>query len=67
MSTAGVACPTFRQVGKSSLPSLGVGPVTCAGYQPTPLVPLGNCNVETVRALAAVLRAAAAEEKRGEG
>ncbi|MEU5837666.1 hypothetical protein ABZ820_28880 [Streptomyces diacarni] len=44
-----------------TLPSLGVDPVTYAGYRPDPLIALGNCNVDTVRALTAVLRAAAAE------
>ncbi|MFI7243561.1 hypothetical protein [Streptomyces qinglanensis] len=48
-----------------TLPSLGVDPVTYAGRQPRPLVSLGNCNVETARALAAVLRAAAGERQAG--
>ncbi|MGP3976292.1 hypothetical protein ACTWQF_20255 [Streptomyces sp. 8N114] len=44
-----------------TLPSLGVDPVTYAGSQPYTLIALGNCNVDTARALAAVLRAAAGE------
>ncbi|MBO8194459.1 hypothetical protein ITI46_22750 [Streptomyces oryzae] len=43
------------------LPSLGADPVTYAGWQPYPLISLGNCNLDTARALAAVLRAAAGE------
>ncbi|WP_374982609.1 hypothetical protein [Streptomyces fradiae] len=39
------------------LPSLGLDPVSCAGSTPLGLIELGRCNVETARALAAVLRA----------
>ncbi|WSS17786.1 hypothetical protein OG533_29875 [Streptomyces sp. NBC_01186] len=39
-----------------TLPSLGVDLVTFAGRQPYALVSLGNCNLETARGLAAVLR-----------
>ncbi|MFD8550080.1 hypothetical protein ACFV08_00410 [Streptomyces fradiae] len=38
------------------LPSLGLDPVSCAGSAPLGLIELGRCNVETARALAAVLR-----------
>lgn len=30
-----------------TLPSLRVDPVSCAGNEPTPLVDLGRCNIDT--------------------
>ncbi|MCX2968041.1 hypothetical protein WDH52_05570 [Streptomyces sp. TRM70308] len=38
------------------LPSLRIDPVSAAGNEPSPLIDLGRCNVETARRLAAVLR-----------
>ncbi|MFF5336815.1 hypothetical protein [Streptomyces sp. NPDC013181] len=44
-----------------TLPSLGVDPLTLAGWTTrAPLVALGNCNTETARRLAEVLNRAAA-------
>ncbi|MFD7494633.1 hypothetical protein ACFV8T_19805 [Streptomyces sp. NPDC059832] len=43
-----------------TLPSLGVDPLTLAGWTTRPpLVALGNCNVATARRMAEVLRSAA--------
>ncbi|MFH8474830.1 hypothetical protein [Streptomyces sp. NPDC018000] len=43
-----------------TLPSLGVDPLTLAGWTTRPpLVALGNCTAETARRLAEVLRTAA--------
>ncbi|MFF7339505.1 hypothetical protein ACFZAT_19440 [Streptomyces sp. NPDC008163] len=43
-----------------TLPSLGVDPLTLAGWTSRPpLVALGNCNTETARRLADVLQRAA--------
>ncbi|SED41796.1 hypothetical protein SAMN05216483_3797 [Streptomyces sp. 2131.1] len=43
-----------------TLPSLGVDPLTFAGWTSRPpLVALGNCNTETARRLAEVLERAA--------
>jgi len=43
-----------------TLPSLGVDPLTLAGWTSRPpLVALGNCNTETARRLAEVLQRAA--------
>lgn len=39
-----------------ALPSLGLDPLTHASGRPDPLVSLGNCNLDTARRLAAVLR-----------
>ncbi|WP_055487068.1 hypothetical protein [Streptomyces sp. WMMB 322] len=41
-----------------TLPSIGVEPAAFANRPSLPLVALGNCNVRTARALAAVLRTA---------
>lgn len=38
------------------LPSLGLDAASCAGSTPHALIELGRCNVETARALAAVVR-----------
>ncbi|MBW1603834.1 hypothetical protein JJV70_17310 [Streptomyces sp. JJ66] len=38
------------------LPSLRIDPVSAAGNEPSPLVDLGRCTVETARQLVAVLR-----------
>lgn len=38
-----------------SLPSLRVDPVSCAGNEPTPLVDLGRCNIDTALRLCEVL------------
>ncbi|SCK19206.1 hypothetical protein H181DRAFT_01364 [Streptomyces sp. WMMB 714] len=45
-----------------TLPSIGVEPPAFAASPPQPLVALGNCNVDTARKLAAVLRTAWHEE-----
>ncbi|PZT75453.1 hypothetical protein [Streptomyces sp. AC1-42W] len=37
------------------LPSLGLDVVSCVGPDPLALIELGRCNVETARALAAVV------------
>ncbi|WP_326766045.1 hypothetical protein OG978_17015 [Streptomyces sp. NBC_01591] len=43
-----------------TLPSLGVDPLTLAGWTSRPpLVALGNCNAATARRMAEVLRSAA--------
>ncbi|MFC7895352.1 hypothetical protein [Streptomyces sp. NPDC057381] len=43
-----------------TLPSLGTDlPTFASAYRTPPLIALGNCNVETARALTAVLREAA--------
>ncbi|ALC28389.1 MULTISPECIES: hypothetical protein [Streptomyces] len=52
-----------------TLPSLRVDPVSCAGNEPTPLVDLGRCNIDTALRLCEVLaeRASGREESgRGE-
>jgi hypothetical protein len=41
-----------------TLPSVGVEPAAFANRPSLPLVALGNCNVDTARRLAAVLRTA---------
>lgn len=41
-----------------TLPSVGIEPAALANRPSLPLVALGNCNVETARRLAAVLRTA---------
>ncbi|MFD3409662.1 hypothetical protein [Streptomyces cyaneofuscatus] len=38
-----------------TLPSLRVDPVSCAGNEPTPLVDLGRCNIDTALRLCEVL------------
>ncbi|GAA4656914.1 hypothetical protein GCM10023347_03800 [Streptomyces chumphonensis] len=38
------------------LPSLRIDPVSAAGTEPSPLIDLGRCTVETARQLAVVLR-----------
>lgn len=38
-----------------TLPSLRVDPVSCAGNEPTPLVDLGRCNIDTAVRLCEVL------------
>ncbi|MFF9591910.1 hypothetical protein ACF1FX_22285 [Streptomyces sp. NPDC014646] len=40
-----------------TLPSLRVDPVSCAGSDPTPLVELGRCNLDTALRLSMVLEA----------
>lgn len=45
-----------------TLPSIGVEPPAFAARPPQPLVALGNCNIDTARKLAAVLRTAWHEE-----
>ncbi|MGW5600329.1 hypothetical protein ACWEWL_14640 [Streptomyces rochei] len=40
----------------STLPSLGLDPVSLAREAPCPLIELGRCSVETAQRLAAVLR-----------
>ncbi|MER6504265.1 hypothetical protein ABT218_34280 [Streptomyces sp. NPDC001455] len=40
-----------------TLPSLRVDPVSCAGSDPTPLVELGRCNLDTALRLSVVLEA----------
>lgn len=37
------------------LPSLRIDPVSCAGDEPTPLVDLGRCNIDTALRLCEVL------------
>lgn len=49
-----------------TLPSLRVDPVSCAGNEPTPLVDLGRCNIETALRLCEVL-AESAEKRSGHG
>ncbi len=44
------------------LPSLRVDPVSCAADEPTPLVDLGRCSVETAMRLSVQLEAAAAHD-----
>ncbi|WP_335935137.1 hypothetical protein [Streptomyces sp. PTD5-9] len=44
----------FSEVG-ITLPSLRVDPVSCAGSDPTPLIELGRCNLDTALRLSAVL------------
>ncbi|MFE7480631.1 hypothetical protein [Streptomyces sp. NPDC057552] len=46
-----------------TLPSLRVDPVSCAGNEPTPLVDLGRCNIDTALRLCEVL----AEKGSGHG
>ncbi|MFB4422837.1 hypothetical protein C5F59_017275 [Streptomyces sp. QL37] len=41
------------------LPSLRIDPVSCAGDEPTPLVDLGRCSLETAMRLSVQLEAAA--------
>ncbi|MFD3651348.1 hypothetical protein ACFWVT_18825 [Streptomyces cyaneofuscatus] len=38
-----------------TLPSLRLDPVSCAGNEPTPLVDLGRCNIDTALRLCEVL------------
>ncbi|MFF1420782.1 hypothetical protein [Streptomyces sp. NPDC058280] len=38
------------------LPSLRIDPVSSAGNEPTPLIDLGRCNLDTARRLIAVLQ-----------
>ncbi|MEU3203983.1 hypothetical protein ABZ702_08835 [Streptomyces cyaneofuscatus] len=38
-----------------TLPSLRLDPVSCAGNEPTPLVDLGRCNLDTALRLCEVL------------
>ncbi|MCZ7417767.1 MULTISPECIES: hypothetical protein [unclassified Streptomyces] len=47
-----------EQLRKSAvvLPSLRIDPVSAAGSEPSPLIDLGRCNLETVRRLVVVLR-----------
>ncbi|MFF0074666.1 hypothetical protein [Streptomyces sp. NPDC005494] len=44
------------------LPSLRIDPVSCAGNEPSPLVDLGRCSVETALRLSEQLEAAAAHD-----
>lgn len=44
------------------LPSLRIDPVSCAGNEPTPLVDLGRCSLETAMRLSVQLEAAAAHD-----
>lgn len=44
------------------LPSLRIDPVSCASNEPTPLVDLGRCSVETALRLSAQLEAKAAHD-----
>ncbi|CAM5465339.1 hypothetical protein SATRM34S_03113 [Streptomyces atroolivaceus] len=44
------------------LPSLQIDPVSCAGDEPTPLVDLGRCSIETALRLSAQLEAKAAHD-----
>lgn len=44
------------------LPSLRIDPVSCAGNEPTPLVDLGRCSIETALRLSAQLEAKAAHD-----
>ncbi|SCK34530.1 hypothetical protein B046DRAFT_02887 [Streptomyces sp. LamerLS-316] len=44
------------------LPSLRVDPVSCAASEPTPLVDLGRCSIETAMRLSVQLEAAAAHD-----
>lgn len=44
------------------LPSLRIDPVSCAGNEPTPLVDLGRCSLETAMRLSVQLETAAAHD-----
>ncbi|MEV0021406.1 hypothetical protein AB0H45_04115 [Streptomyces atroolivaceus] len=44
------------------LPSLRIDPVSCAGDEPTPLVDLGRCSIETALRLSTQLEAKAAHD-----
>ncbi|MFJ6849102.1 hypothetical protein ACIQM3_00980 [Streptomyces sp. NPDC091271] len=44
------------------LPSLRIDLVSCAGDEPTPLVDLGRCSLETATRLSVQLEAAAAHD-----
>ncbi|MFJ8858643.1 hypothetical protein ACIRD8_09420 [Streptomyces sp. NPDC102451] len=44
------------------LPSLRIDPVSCAGNEPTPLVDLGRCSIETAMRLSVQLEAAVAHD-----
>lgn len=46
------------------LPSLRIDPVSCAGDEPSPLVDLGRCNLDTAQRLSAVLEEKAARHDR---
>ncbi|MET9051458.1 hypothetical protein ACMZ5F_32175 [Streptomyces rhizosphaericola] len=51
-----------------TLPSLRVDPVSCAGNEPTPLVDLGRCNIDTALRLCEVLaERASGREESGSG
>ncbi|MDQ0794797.1 hypothetical protein [Streptomyces sp. B1I3] len=51
----------LAQVGVK-LPSLRIDPVSCAGDEPTPLVDLGRCTIETALRLSAQLEAKSAHD-----
>ncbi|MFC9249481.1 hypothetical protein ACFT7S_37175 [Streptomyces sp. NPDC057136] len=46
------------------LPSLRIDPVSCAGNEPSPLVDLGCCNLDTAQRLSEVLEENAADHDR---